>query len=307
MMNMMVYFNKHFIFLIFTYKCKKFSKRNKKFSNNMFCYFVSDLHGSINKYKKLFDEILKEKPELLFIGGDIFPRNDQNNFLYDFIVPYLKEVKVKLKEKYPLIILILGNNDSKLIEKDIIELSKQKIWKYIHNDKIEISCYKIFGYSYTPPSPFLLKDWEKYDLTTDVEKGCIRPEEGIRTVELNDNEKIYNTIKSDLDLISFNHNLVKSIFLFHGPPFNTNLDVVSVNIRDNNLIHVGSKAIRKFIEENQPYLTLHGHIHETVRLSGNWKDKIGETICFSAAHDGSDLCIIKFTLENLQNAARVLI
>ncbi|MCX7797258.1 MAG: metallophosphoesterase [Melioribacter sp.] len=273
----------------------------------MFCYFVSDLHGSINKYKKLFDSIIKDKPELIFIGGDILPRNDQVNFLQDFILPNLNELKKKLKENYPIILLILGNNDSKQIEKNIIEISEQSFLKYIHFKYIEINDYKIFGYSYTPPSPFLLKDWEKYDIGFEIEKGCISPENGIRTAELNDNEKKYKTIIDDLKLISNDKDLTKSIFLFHGPPYRTNLDIVSYDYKNKTFVHVGSKAIRKFIEQKQPYLTLHGHIHESTRISGSWIEKIGNTTCISASHDGSELCLIKFELENLLSATRVLI
>ena len=43
--------------------------------------------------------------------------------------------------------------------------------------------------------------------------------------------------------------------------------------------HVGSKAVMEFIENKQPPLTLHGHIHESPKMSGSWKDKIGKTIC----------------------------
>jgi len=35
---------------------------------------------------------------------------------------------------------------------------------------------------------------------------------------------------------------------------------------------VGSIAVRRFIEERQPLLTLHGHIHESARLTGDWRE-----------------------------------
>ena len=72
-------------------------------------------------------------------------------------------------------------------------------------------------------------------------------------------------------------------------------------------IHVGSIAIRRFIEKKQPFLTLHGHVHETVRLTGEWKEKKGKTFCFSAAHDGAELAVIRFDTDSLENAYRELI
>lgn len=35
-------------------------------------------------------------------------------------------------------------------------------------------------------------------------------------------------------------------------------------------VHVGSIALRRFIEARQPLLTLHGHVHESARLTGSW-------------------------------------
>jgi Icc-related predicted phosphoesterase len=71
-------------------------------------------------------------------------------------------------------------------------------------------------------------------------------------------------------------------------------------------VNVGSVAIRKFIETKQPKLTLHGHIHESARLTGGWKDQIGSTICISAAHDGNELALIEFSTDNISAATRIL-
>jgi Icc-related predicted phosphoesterase len=53
----------------------------------------------------------------------------------------------------------------------------------------------------------------------------------------------------------------------HAPPYNTKVDVVGSGT------HVGSTAVRAFIEKYQPQLCLTGHIHEAVGT-----DRIGETI-----------------------------
>ncbi len=56
--------------------------------------------------------------------------------------------------------------------------------------------------------------------------------------------------------------------------------------------HVGSVAIRQFIEERQPPVTLHGHVHELARLTGEWKVRIGRTVYINAAHDGPELALV---------------
>jgi Icc-related predicted phosphoesterase len=71
--------------------------------------------------------------------------------------------------------------------------------------------------------------------------------------------------------------------------------------------YLGSIAVRRFIEVRQPLLTLHGHVHESARLSGSWRDRIGRTYCFSAAHDGPELALVRFDPDNLDAANRELI
>lgn len=57
-----------------------------------------------------------------------------------------------------------------------------------------------------------------------------------------------------------------TILLTHQPPFNTKADVVSSGL------HVGSRALRKVIEEKQPLACVCGHIHEAKGI-----DAIGAT------------------------------
>jgi Icc-related predicted phosphoesterase len=71
-------------------------------------------------------------------------------------------------------------------------------------------------------------------------------------------------------------------------------------------VHVGSIAIRRFIEARQPRATLHGHVHESARLTGAWQERIGRTVCLSAAHDGPELALVRFDLENPAAARREL-
>ncbi|UKL13382.1 metallophosphoesterase [Dissulfurimicrobium hydrothermale] len=57
------------------------------------------------------------------------------------------------------------------------------------------------------------------------------------------------------------------IFVSHTPPLNTSADRIKSGV------HVGSEAIRRFIEEKQPDLCLTGHIHEA-----RGEDRIGKTV-----------------------------
>ena len=72
-------------------------------------------------------------------------------------------------------------------------------------------------------------------------------------------------------------------------------------------VHVGSIAVRRFIEERQPLVTLHGHIHESTRLTGSWRDTIGRTHLFSAAHDEPELSLVRIDLDCPEEATRSLL
>jgi Icc-related predicted phosphoesterase len=285
----------------------------------MYSFFVSDLHGVINRYEKLFNIIQTERPEIVFIGGDILPSythklsssNEFEDFIDEYLLKNLYLLKEKMKDEYPEVFLILGNDDLKTEEEKLIDTSKTKIFNYISNDKKEYKGIKIFGYSYVPPTPFLLKDWEKYDVSRYVDPGCVPPDEGFRSVNVEESEIKYSTIKDDLDKLTKGEDLSNTVFLFHSPPYKTNLDRVANDGKFYEHVpldlYAGSIAIKRFIEERQPMLTLHGHIHESTRLKGSWKDKIGKTNCFNASHDGPELSLIKFDLNNIDDAIRVLI
>jgi Icc-related predicted phosphoesterase len=157
----------------------------------------------------------------------------------------------------------------------------------------------------------MLKDWERYDISTYVDPLCIAPEEGWLSVPVSKEILKRQTIQTDLQKLAQDNDLSHAIFLFHSPPYDTGLDRAALDgkrVDHADLdVHVGSIAIRRFIESRQPLLTLHGHIHESARITGMWKQRIGQTFAFSAAHDGSELALVRFDLDDLETATRELI
>lgn len=287
---------------------------------NKTCFFVTDLHGHLDRYEKLFKKIEAEMPGIVFLGGDLLPSamlnfTSSNMVHQDFVSQVLgngfRKLKETLGENYPQVYLILGNDDGKLEEPIFLDLAAEKLWKYAHNRSFELDGYTIFGYSYVPPTPFALKDWERYDVSRYVDPGCSSPEAGYYSVKVTADEKKWSTIKDDLKNLTKAKELEKAIFLFHAPPYETNLDRADL---DGKMVdhapldvHVGSIAIKRFIKARQPYITLHGHVHETARITGSWQDRIGKTYCFSAAHDGKELALVKFDIQSPEEAVRELL
>lgn len=284
------------------------------------CLFVSDLHGRATRYEKLVNTIRDERPGYVFLGGDLLPawmldpdtRDDPDgDFLGRVIRAPLRQLRNGLKDGYPRIFLIMGNDDPRSAESELAEGEDEKLWEYVHGRGVTAGGYTVIGYNCVPPTPFMLKDWERYDVSRYVDPGCIPPEEGRRTSDVLAREIRNSTIASDLGRLAEGIDMGRTICLFHSPPYKTTLDVADLKgkLVDHAPldVHIGSIAIRRFLESHQPLISLHGHVHESCRLTGEWNDSIGGTVCLSAAHDGPELALIRFDLENPSRATRELV
>lgn len=284
------------------------------------CLFTSDLHGKVDRYEKLFGVIEAEQPLAVFVGGDILPHGfggggyaewPSGSFLTDFLINRLTGLREKLGEAFPTIFLIFGNDDPRSEEAEVIAAAEDGIWVYAHNARHTLGEYEVFGYAYVPPTPFWLKDWERYDVSRYVDPGCVPPGEGAVTFPVSEHVRNWATISDDLDELVGDSKLDKTVFLFHSPPYKTALDRAALDGKMVDHVpldvHVGSIAILRFIEERQPMLTLHGHVHESTRLSGMWRQRIGSTLALNGAHDGSELPLVRFDLEDLENVTRELV
>lgn len=283
------------------------------------CFFVSDLHGKADRYRKLFGAISAEAPQAVFLGGDLFPpaltvlggtEPTVEDFPRDFLISAMRLLKTEMGDSYPRVFVILGNDDGFYPEPALRAAEEERIWDYVHMRKAAFGEFRVYGYSFIPPSPFLLKDWEKYDVSRFVDPGSLSPEEGKHSRPVDPAKLRHHTIKEDLDDLTADEDLERSIFLFHTPPYETNLDRAALDGKSIDHVpldvHIGSIAVKRFIEDRQPLVTLHGHVHESGALSGSWQDRIGRTFAFSAAHDGAELALVRFTLEDLGSATREL-
>jgi Icc-related predicted phosphoesterase len=282
------------------------------------CFFVTDLHGAAGRYAALFAAIRAERPAAVFLGGDLLPSGlaaavgaAHADFLRDFLAPAFARLRDSLGAAAPRVFLILGNDDGRIEEEGAREAEAAGAWEYAHGRRIAFGDWTVFGYAFVPPTPFPLKDWERYDVSRHVDPGCTSPEEGWRTVPVPEGEARHATIREDLERLAGDADLARAVFLFHAPPYDTCLDRAALDGRTVDHapldVHVGSIAIRRFLEARQPPVSLHGHVHESARLTGEWRDRLGRTHCLSAAHDGPELALVRFDLESPGEATRALI
>lgn len=247
------------------------------------------------------------------MGGDITPHFARlatgEDFFDDYLLPAFRKLREEMKGHYPVVFVILGNDDPRSEEEYLFQGEQEGLWRYLHNRKAVFGEFTIYGYACVPPTPFRLKDWERYDVSRYVDPGCTPPTEGIRTVDTGEDIE-YCTIQKDLDALAGRDDLSRAIFLFHSPPYQTHLDRAALDGMTVDHVpldlHIGSIAIKRFIEERKPMLTLHGHVHESSRITGRWMEKIGETWAINAATDQKGLCLVTIPLDNPAEATRTV-
>ena len=277
--------------------------------------FTSDLHGETRLYHELLDLMQTEFAEILILGGDLLPSfaptkryedmiPNQKIFVAQFLLPFFKTLIEKTLAR--LIFLIPGNWDLgypclfRNPMENMVDLS-QKGYRLP-------SGYELIGYFFVPPTPFRPKTYEKMDDRESPWPPQKNPSY-IRLAE-QDNQlttidpyvylKQGGTIEEDLQRLARPTDLKKTIYVMHSPPYGTRLDSIQGGH------HVGSKAIKTFVEKSQPLLTLHGHIHESPEVSGSFFDKIGETISVnpgqftSRSRDSYELHAVTFELERIE-------
>ncbi len=88
---------------------------------------------------------------------------------------------------------------------------------------------------------------------------------------------------------------------FHAPPYGTRIDLapkldekaqVKVRYGSPEMVPVGSKSVRQVMEEFQPLLGLHGHIHESAGI-----ENIGRTLCVNPGSSYTQGMLSAFVID----------
>ena len=277
--------------------------------------YTSDLHGEIRLYQELLALTISSSAEIVALGGDLLPSfpptkryedmvPNQRAFIDQFLRSFLKRMIERTSVKQ--IFLIPGNWDlgySYLFKEPmegIIDLN-QKSYQ-INNG------YELIGYPFVPPTPFRPKDYEKMDDPESAWPPQKNPSY-IRTSGQTDQLtpidpylflRHRETIREDLDRLPKPLQPKRTIYVMHSPPFGTRLDLIQGKKS------AGSRSIKAFIEEHQPLLTLHGHIHESPDLSGGYFDRIGKTLSINPGQsilkgkEFSKLYAVTFDMEKVE-------
>jgi Icc-related predicted phosphoesterase len=243
-------------------------------------FFTSDLHGQSTLYEQVVAFAAAEQPDAVILGGDLGPHANgapgvqhQRVFLEGFLVEFAR----RLREATPNVELaLLFGNDDWAANQDVLERHHGALWHALHGRSVRLQGHWVAGSSWVPITPFAMKDWERWEDGAEESParlhGSLSGPEGVREFRF-DPERRSPTIAEGLEALAAGSPPGDTIHVLHSPPRDTACDVIMTKQ------HVGSRAIRAYIEKHSPPLVLSGHIHESPRMSGAWRDAIGRTVC----------------------------
>ncbi|MBI1797244.1 MAG: metallophosphoesterase [Candidatus Eisenbacteria bacterium] len=258
--------------------------------------YTSDLHGQSALYEQLLATVAAHRPAVAIIGGDLAPHSGgadgiqrQRVFLEGFLVEFARRVR----EASPAtsLLLMMGNDDW-AANHGSLERRDGDLWRLLHDRVVSVGGVAVAGLSWVPITPGGLKDWERWDdgaPETPVRLDGWASRGGARAPYVFDPDRREPTIAAALDDLARRTAAGETVWVTHSPPRATRCDMIGARV------HVGSRAIRAFAERHQPPLVLSGHIHESPRISGAWRDAIGATVVVNPGQFGTDrLCGVRF-------------
>ena len=181
---------------------------------------VTDVHGKLEKVRRLSDVLAEVDFDLILLAGDLTHFSGAER---------ARQILQPLLNMGVPLLAVHGNCDGR----DVPELLN-RLGIGLHDRRVNVKSVGIVGIGGSNTTPFNTI-WE---LTEDEIASIL--------------ERNYRT---------------GDVILSHVPPKNTKADRVHFGR------HVGSPALRKFIEEKNPPLVITGHIHEARSV-----DRIGDTV-----------------------------
>ena len=255
--------------------------------------YTSDLHGHLELYRAAGKAALGAQADAVVFGGDLCPGTPSSSSVDlpesqpEFLLREVGPLVEGWKRSRPTlrVFTIPGNDDCATIMPALRQLEKMGLVEDLHQKSARLGDCTFVGLAFVPPTPFSFKDFERRDTAGDgqpqpqLARCVLATKNGFEEIE--DFAAYLNslpTIEEELARLPASEP-DHTIAVIHCPPYGTRCDVLF------NRQHIGSRALRDWIERHQPILALHGHIHESPHMSGAFADRVGRTVVVNPGCD----------------------
>ena len=265
--------------------------------------YTSDLHGHRSGYEKVFERAVSLQVSAVVNGGDVYPLGpDLFAVQREFLVGYFPDYLERLHKEGIAYLATLGNMDLR---------GHDDLFRSVMARVPEAHClleasaafvgYTFIGSAISTDGPFSLKDrclrdTADSDLSSSLTRALVSDQRGIHQID-DWSELLHKlpTLAEHLETLPRPEEPEKTIYVLHQPPSGVGQGIISSGT------DVGSLAVADFLAHSDAFLSLHGHIHESPFVGGNWRSQIGRTICVQPGQlPGGNPVTVLIELESLE-------
>jgi len=242
--------------------------------------YTTDLHGTPWKYQALVDQARFFQVDIVANGGDMLPKSgdlfQQDRFMHEELSDHFQQ----LADLGIASLCCLGNDDLRIWDQAFDHLCCDYPDVYnLAQRQVTLAGFSFVGMNWISDTPFGLKDrcrmdTEDFEFPYQIGPPVLSTDQGWKELP---NWFAYArglpTLAQELAGLPVPEDGTRAVYLIHMPPDQLNLDVCLGGDA------VGSQAVNRFLQETQPHLALHGHIHESPDVTGCWYANLGETLC----------------------------
>jgi uncharacterized protein len=287
------------------------------------CYYASDIHGSELLWRKFLNAGKFYGADVLIMGGDIagkavvpIVRRDGAFYAPEITggqafredeVPQL-ERRIRDRGLYPHQMtseeVALTHGDQSATDKLFLQVMESTLtrWLELAAERLAAARTRLYVMLGNDDEPALRKVLAASPAVVDPEDVVVDLGEGIQMMSCgfanptpwkSPREMPEEQLRAHLEvLIAQLDDPSRSVFNLHVPPIHTSIDTAPVVSADLAPViqggavlmgSAGSEAVRAVIENYQPLISLHGHIHESRGIA-----KLGRTICVNPGSEYSE-------------------
>lgn len=245
---------------------------------------TTDLHQRRGKWEDLAQAAERERPAFILIAGDILPKDGGFTRQREFFAR-LRKLLLSIRDRTGArVLLYLANDDGHFVEPLVDDLAADDLCVNLNQRVHRENGLAFCGMNKVRDYPFGYKHYcvPDEDWVADPIQYCgqgITFDERGNEVAIPDLRRYLLGKRSilghleDLKAQLEPGEMARSVWMVHQPPAGMGMDICGDGRQ------VGSPALTRFIEEDQPLLGCSGHIHESPHQpGGRWFAEMGRTL-----------------------------